>query len=103
MLCPASATIRREGLQSADLLSCLTGRAVQADGGQVQCGAVLLNGDTAHCQHLGRPLHGADAELERHAVNFDGDTPVSCRWRLPLPYEDSQIKIKVISCWGKVG
>ena len=32
-LYPASATIRREGLQSADLLSCFTGRAVQADGG----------------------------------------------------------------------
>ena len=63
---PASAAIRREGLQSADLLPCLTGRAVQANGGQVQCGAVWLNGDAAHCQHLGRPLHGADAELERH-------------------------------------
>ena len=49
----------------------------QADGGQVQCGAVWLNGDAAHCQHLGRPLHGADAELERHAVNND-------RWGLSV-------------------
>ena len=32
----------REGLQSADLLSCLTGRAAQADGGQAtRCSAVV--------------------------------------------------------------
>ena len=66
-LCLAFTTIWRRGLQSGDLLSWVPiGGAVQPDGGHVQCGVALLNGDAAHCQHLGRHLDGVDVELERH-------------------------------------
>ena len=58
-----------------------------------QCGAVWLNGDAAYCQHLGRPLHGADAELERHdSLTTTEYTAVSCRWLQLLPYEEHREK-----------
>ena len=67
--------------------SCPIGLAAQTGGGHVQCGAVWLNGGAAHCQHLSRPVHGIDAELERYGpLTTTEYTAVGCRWLQLSPY-----------------
>ena len=60
----------------------------------MQCGVVWLNGDAVHCQHLDRPLDGADVKLERRVSLNDREHYSELSLAAVVPHEESQIEKK---------